>query len=80
MWQQDFAARYRQWICPVLIAAAPDDVLHPFLDRAGAMLPAAERLDVAGASFEPDLDAETVATGLALPRTKLLIPRRRPMA
>ena len=44
--------------------AAPDDVLHPFLDRVQSMQPDAEVLAVKGGPFEPDLDAGTVATGM----------------
>ena len=65
MWDQDFAGLYGQLRCPIMIAAAPDDVLHPFLDRAKSMQPGAELLPVSGGAFEPDLDAETVAAGLA---------------
>ncbi len=70
MWAQDFAGLYRQLRCPLMIAAAPDDVLHPFLERARSMQPDAEVLAVKGGSFEPDLDAETVAAGLATFLTK----------
>ena len=70
MWQQDFAGLYQQLRCPVMIAAAPDDVLHSFLDRAKSMQPDAELLPVSGGAFEPDLDAETVAAGLATFLTK----------
>ena len=65
MWKQDFAGLYQQLRCPVMIAAAPDDLLYPFLDRAKSMQPDAELLAVSGGAFEPDLDAEAVATGLA---------------
>ena len=49
----------------MMIAAAPDDVLYPYLARAAEMRPDARVLPVDGANFEPDLDAENFSAGLA---------------
>ena len=65
VWGQDFPFYYRQVTCPIMIGAAPDDVLHPYLERAAAMRPDARVLPLSGANFEPDLDADTFAAGLA---------------
>lgn len=65
VWGQDFPHYYSQVKCPMLIGAAPDDVLRPYLDRAREMRPDAEVLDIDGANYEPDLDPDTFATGLA---------------
>jgi pimeloyl-ACP methyl ester carboxylesterase len=65
VWTQDFPAFYQAVRCPLLIGAAPDDVLHPFLERAKMMRPDAEVLELSGANFEPDLDADRFAGGLA---------------
>ena len=65
VWEQDFKGQYEKLDCPLLIAAAPEDVLYPFLERARAIQPAAVVLGVTGANYEPDLDAVTVADGLA---------------
>ena len=65
VWGQDFPQYYRAVTCPMLIGAAPDDVLFPYLERAHTMRPDAEVLTIDGANFEPDLDAERLATGLA---------------
>ncbi|MBL0923097.1 MAG: alpha/beta fold hydrolase [Sphingomonadaceae bacterium] len=64
VWDQDFAGMYQAIKAPLLIAAAEEDVLYPYLDRAKQMQPNANVLAVTGANFEPDLDADTVANGL----------------
>ena len=65
VWDQDFTGFYRQVACPLLVMAAADDVLYPFLERATALRPDAATHPVEGANFEPDLDAATVAEALA---------------
>lgn len=65
VWGQDFVAHYKAVTCPLLIGAAPDDVLHAYLDRAREMRPDADVLDIDGANFEPDLDPDRFAAGLA---------------
>lgn len=65
VWGQNFPHYYKQVVCPLMIGAAPDDVLHPYLERAAAMRPDARVLPLSGANFEPDLDADTFAVGLA---------------
>ena len=65
VWGQDFPHYYKQVACPMMIGAAADDVLHAYLDRAAAMRPDARVLPLSGANFEPDLDADGFAAGLA---------------
>lgn len=65
VWEQDFPSFYAKVSCPIMIGAAADDVLHPYLDRAAQMRPDARVLPLDGANFEPDLDADTFAAGLA---------------
>ncbi|HYW92173.1 MAG TPA: alpha/beta hydrolase [Gammaproteobacteria bacterium] len=64
VWEQDFPALYAQVACPVLLMAARDDVLWPFLERARAEHPGARAVAVDGANFEPDLDPEGVVAAL----------------
>lgn len=64
VWDQDFLTIYRNLTCPLMIGAAPDDVLHAYLERASSLQPDAVVLELGGANFEPDLDAEAVANGL----------------
>ncbi len=61
VWNQDWIALYQQIRCPLQIMCATDDVLHGFFDRARELRPDAEAVTLRGASFEPDLDAQTVA-------------------
>jgi len=65
VWGQDFPHFYKQVSAPMMIAAAPDDVLHAYLARAAEMRPDARVLPIGGANFEPDLDATNFANGLA---------------
>ncbi|KKW91297.1 alpha/beta fold hydrolase [Sphingobium chungbukense] len=65
VWGQDFTRFYRELACPILIMAAPQDVLRPYLDRAREIRPDARVLDIAGANFEPDLDPDRFAHGIA---------------
>lgn len=65
VWDQDFMAQYKTIDKPLLIGAAPDDVLRPYLDRAHELRPDATLVDIEGANFEPDLDAENVAQAIA---------------
>lgn len=65
VWGQDFTGFYKQVGCPLMIMAAPEDVLYPFLGRAREIRPDAKVLDITGANFEPDLDPDTFAKGVA---------------
>jgi pimeloyl-ACP methyl ester carboxylesterase len=65
VWGQDFPAFYKAVTCPMMICAATDDVLYAYLDRAADMRPDAKRIALAGANFEPDLDADNFARELA---------------
>ena len=64
VWDQDFMGQYERLECPLLIGAAPEDVLYPFMERAKQIQPKAKVMDITGANYEPDLDAETVAESL----------------
>jgi pimeloyl-ACP methyl ester carboxylesterase len=64
VWGQDFTQFYLAVRCPILIGAAPDDVLFPFVARAAELRPDAELMTLAGANFEPDLDADAFAAQL----------------
>jgi pimeloyl-ACP methyl ester carboxylesterase len=64
VWDQDFLSMYRRLDMPLLIGAAKDDVLYPYLERARQLQPRAQVVDLAGANFEPDLDAGTLAQAL----------------
>lgn len=64
VWDQDFLGIYTRLDLPLLIGAAPDDVLYAFLGRAQELQPAAQVVELAGANFEPDLDAETLSQAL----------------
>ncbi len=62
VWDQDFVALFEKMECPLLLMAAPDDVLYPYLDRAHKMKPGSIVKPVEGANFEPDHDPDgTVA-------------------
>ncbi|QMW23077.1 alpha/beta fold hydrolase [Sandaracinobacteroides saxicola] len=65
VWGQDFAGFLMAVQAPMLLMAAEDDVLYPFLARALAMRPDAESWPVKGANFEPDLDPDGFAAGLS---------------
>lgn len=64
VWTQDFKATYEALEVPLMIGAAPEDVLYPFLERAAQLQPSARVIQISGHNFEPDLDAATIATEL----------------
>lgn len=64
VWGQDFMGMYQRLTIPLMIGAAPDDVLYAFMDRARAMQPDAQVIELTGANFEPDLDAGTLSAAL----------------
>lgn len=64
VWQQDFTSFYMAVKVPLMIAAAPEDVLRPYLERAVQLRPDAVVLDITGHNFEPDLDPVTLADAL----------------
>lgn len=64
VWEQDWMATFERVTCPVLLLCAEDDVLYPYFARAQALRPDAKAATIAGANFEPDLDADTVALAI----------------
>jgi len=64
VWEQDFTSFYTEIGAPMMIMAAPDDVLYPAFERARELRPDAEAPTVSGANFEPDLDPDTFAAHL----------------
>lgn len=62
VWEQDFSAAFARIACPMLIMAAPDDILFPYFGRARALRPDAMAVQLEkGANFEPDLNPDEVA-------------------
>lgn len=61
VWDQDFPALLDRVQCPILLMAAQDDVLWPFLERARQAHPTARAVVLKGSNFEPDLDPDGVA-------------------
>jgi hypothetical protein len=64
VWTQDFLSTYQRLSCPLMIGAAPEDVLYPFLARAAELQPTARVLELKGFNFEPDLDTDTIVSAL----------------
>ena len=58
VWRQDFNTPFMGVKVPMLLMAAQDDVLYPFLGRAREMRPDADWAELGGANFEPDLDPD----------------------
>lgn len=64
VWDYDFTTPYKAATCPILLMAAADDVLHPYLERAREMQPGAVVAPVTGANFEPELDPDGIVKAL----------------
>jgi len=64
VWGQDFMGLLQQIECPLMLGAAPDDVLYPFVEVGAKLKPNAKVLEISGANYEPDLDTDRVAAGL----------------
>ncbi len=64
VWDYDFTAPYKNATCPILLMAAEDDVLYPYLKRAQELQPSATVAEVTGANFEPELDADGIVQAL----------------
>lgn len=62
VWRQDFTTPFLAIKAPMLLMAAPDDVLYPFFARARQLRPDAEWAELKGANFEPDLDPDGLAS------------------
>ena len=65
VWDYDFTTPYKNARCPILLMAAKDDTLFPYLERAQTLQPGAQTAEVTGANFEPDLDADTIVADLS---------------
>lgn len=66
VWDYDFAAAYARVAAPLTIMSAPDDVLHPWFDRAQAMRPDARPVLLSGGvNYQTDLVPEEIARALA---------------
>ncbi len=64
VWDNDQIALYAAVTCPLLLLAAPEDVLAPCLEAALAALPEAHTAKISGANFEPDLDPDGCADAI----------------
>lgn len=64
VWTQDFTGFYKRVQCPIMIMAAADDVLHPYLARAAEIRPDATVHPISGANFEPDFDVDNYVAGV----------------
>ena len=58
VWDYDFTKPYQEVTCPILLMAAPDDVLEPYLKRSAELQPNAKIVKIKGANYEPYLDAQ----------------------
>ncbi|MCS6946630.1 MAG: alpha/beta hydrolase [Steroidobacteraceae bacterium] len=58
VWRQDFTSPFKKIKAPMLLMAAPDDVLYPYFERARQIRPDADWAELKGANFEPDLDPD----------------------
>lgn len=61
VWDYDFTTPYKNVACPILLMAAEDDVLYPYLARSQEMQPNARLASVTGTNFEPDQDPAAIA-------------------
>ncbi|WP_439534205.1 alpha/beta fold hydrolase [Polymorphobacter sp.] len=65
VWDYDFAAAFQRVQAPLLIMSAPDDVLHPYFERAQAMRQdALPVLLSGGVNYQTDLVPEEIASAL----------------
>ncbi len=60
VWDYPFDEFIERLRCPVLLMAAPDDVLYLGYQRTREAMPEAMAVELAGANFEPNLDPEGV--------------------
>ena len=64
VWDYDFTTPYKKATCPILVMAADEDVLYPYLQRAKELQPGATLVKLTGANFEPELDAEGIVAAI----------------
>jgi pimeloyl-ACP methyl ester carboxylesterase len=66
VWDYDFAAAFQRVAAPLLIMSAPDDVLHPWFDRATTMRPDATAVTLSGgANYQTDLVPNEIASAIS---------------
>ena len=65
VWDYDFTTPYKNVTCPILIMAADDDVLYPYLDRSRKLNSKAEFVESFGANYEPTLDSVNMSSQIS---------------
>lgn len=60
VWAQDAEKLYAAVQCPILLMCARDDVLIKFFEHVKSLRPEARAVEVQGANFSPDRDADGV--------------------
>lgn len=61
VWDFPFEEFFARLTCPILLMAAPDDVLYPGYQRAKAARPDCVAVELSGSNFEPYLDPRGTA-------------------
>jgi len=61
VWDYDFTTPYININAPMLLMAAPDDVLYPYLQRAKELNSNTTCIEISGANFEPTVDSSNIA-------------------
>ncbi|MEM7543676.1 MAG: alpha/beta hydrolase, partial [Pseudomonadota bacterium] len=64
VWDYRFDEFIQALECPVLLMAAPDDVLHIAFENTRRALPNAHAVELKGANFEPNLDPEGTSSAV----------------
>ena len=64
VWDYPFDDFIAKLTCPVMLMAAPDDVLYLGYQRTVEAMPDAMAIEVKGSNFEPCLDPEGVSNGI----------------
>jgi len=64
VWDYDFTTPYKNASCPILLMAAEDDVLYPYLERSKELQPSAKLVKLTGANFEPEFDADGIVAAI----------------
>jgi pimeloyl-ACP methyl ester carboxylesterase len=64
VWDYDFTTPYKNATCPILVMAAQEDVLYPYLQRAKDLQPGATLVELTGANYELELDTDGVVQAI----------------